>query len=264
MRSMAQRCWRAVLWGVLVLCGGTAGANELRFALSTPDFQAELDAITRSPRTLNRIDLYHLGKTSRPMRIKEISQARETLFQAIPYWYNDKSSQETLDLYEAKAREPGFEIRLLMDWSSPASTGDLLKTKQYKRLKKLSSDNLIFWNDPLWLESWSARIGRFNLHEKLLILDGKKLVMGGINVSDQYLYGGEHPDGWHDTDFLIEGPIVQEAMRAFLKTYQLGAYLKSLKPFPAREQEIIRTLQNVYHHGDVAPQFFKTLRQDEV
>jgi putative cardiolipin synthase len=263
MRSIAKSGgdfrWLGFLCALWGLVGANAWAGELASALGSDEFQAQLDRVTRSPRTLNRVDLYHLGKTSRPMRIKEISEAQSTLFQAIPYWYNDRSSQQMLDLYEAKSKEPGFEIRLLMDWSSPASTGDLLKTKQYKRLKALSSGRLIFWNDPAWMESWSHRIGRFNLHEKLLILDGKKLILGGINISDQYLYGGEDPEGWHDTDFLIQGPIVQEAMRAFLKTYQLGAYLKSLKPFPSQEKQIISSLQSVYFENEVRPQIFKTL-----
>jgi cardiolipin synthase len=63
-------------------------------------------------------------------------------------------------------------------------------------------------------------------HRKLLIADGKRAVLGGINISDIYLYGGADSGsmdrwwlGWRDTDVAIEGPVVAELQRFFLDVW---------------------------------------------
>ena len=64
-------------------------------------------------------------------------------------------------------------------------------------------------------------------HRKILIIDGKILITGGVNISKVYsssLSGRkqdeEVPIAWRDTDVQIEGPAVAEFQKLFLDTWQ--------------------------------------------
>ena len=64
-------------------------------------------------------------------------------------------------------------------------------------------------------------------HRKILIVDGKVAITGGINISRVYSSGssGAEPEKeaqlpWRDTDVQIEGPAVAEFQKLFLNTWQ--------------------------------------------
>ena len=64
-------------------------------------------------------------------------------------------------------------------------------------------------------------------HRKILIVDGKFVVTGGVNISEVYSGGPsgseQKKDGqipWRDTDVSIEGPAVVEFQRIFLSSWQ--------------------------------------------
>jgi len=91
-------------------------------------------------------------------------------------------------------------------------------------------------------------------HRKILIVDGRVAITGGINISQDYLSG---PSGvgdekvaqmpWRDTDVQIEGPAVAEFQKLFLDTWQRqkGVTLSGRNYFPdMKEQEntLVRVL----------------------
>jgi cardiolipin synthase len=66
-------------------------------------------------------------------------------------------------------------------------------------------------------------------HRKLLIVDGRTVFLGGINISGVYsssTFRGiskTRPEGalpWRDTDLQIDGPVVAEFQKLFLETWQ--------------------------------------------
>lgn len=64
-------------------------------------------------------------------------------------------------------------------------------------------------------------------HRKILIVDGKLAIIGGINISKVYSSsplkrkrGVKPPIHWRDTDVQIEGPAVAEFQKLFLDTWQ--------------------------------------------
>ena len=81
-------------------------------------------------------------------------------------------------------------------------------------------------------------------HRKLLIVDGRTVFLGGINISSVYSGGSSRrpskarPDGeqpWRDTDLQIEGPVVAEFQKLFLATWvaQKGEPLAPRNFYPA-------------------------------
>jgi cardiolipin synthase A/B len=85
-------------------------------------------------------------------------------------------------------------------------------------------------------------------HRKLLIVDGRVVFLGGINISSVYS-GGSFKRGsksanktgpaWRDTDLRISGPVVAEFQKLFMATWQaqLGPALREKNYFPALQRE---------------------------
>lgn len=208
---------------------------------------AEFDRLTETKATLNAVRLLHLGRTSKPERVRLIEEARSYVFQTVPYWYDDASGRLFRDLYREKlAATPGLDARVLLDWSSPGSTGDLFARKMYADLEEVLREKVLMWNAPWWGRRFSGQLLRNRMHDKLLVADGRKLIVGGMNVGDAYLDGGVTREGWHDTDVLIEGPAAQDAARIFLKLWETSRYLASEKPFPPFEAEEARAFRRIF------------------
>jgi cardiolipin synthase len=93
-------------------------------------------------------------------------------------------------------------------------------------------------------------------HRKLLIVDGRTVFLGGINISSVYSGGSSRrqskprTDGkqsWRDTDLQIEGPVVEEFQKLFLATWlaQQGEPLapRNFYPSPqAQGKEVVRAI----------------------
>ena len=120
----------------------------------------------------------------------------------------------------------------------------------FASLREVTGGNALLWNEPQWQRRFSADLLRNRMHEKLLVVDGDKLLMGGMNVADDYLQGGVTRKGWHDTDVLIEGPAAAEAQKVFLKVWELSRYLDSAAPFPPFEKEETKLLQKLFYEDD--------------
>ncbi|MEI6314819.1 MAG: phospholipase D-like domain-containing protein, partial [Syntrophus sp. (in: bacteria)] len=84
-------------------------------------------------------------------------------------------------------------------------------------------------------------------HRKILIVDGKIAITGGINISSVYssrLSGGRviekgKPLPWRDTDVQIEGPAVAEFQKLFLDTWtkQNGPKLSERNFYPRMKEK---------------------------
>jgi cardiolipin synthase len=93
-------------------------------------------------------------------------------------------------------------------------------------------------------------------HRKLLIVDGRIAIMGGINISSVYSGGSfsqssrAKPDGgpaWRDTDLHLQGPVVAEFQKLFLAAWesQKGDPLAAKNYFPAPEtagRQVVRAI----------------------
>ncbi len=77
---------------------------------------------------------------------------------------------------------------------------------------------------PGWLASFQGPGGLpalplldYAVHEKILVVDGEKAVVGGRNLEDQYF------SRWNDLDLYLEGAIVGEIQKGFLRSFEEAA-----------------------------------------
>jgi cardiolipin synthase len=137
------------------------------------------------------------------------------------YIFEDVESDGTHlgDLLIAK-RQAGVAVNVIYDSYGSGSTAAAF----LDRLKQ-AGINLVSFNPVNPLESKVAYSPNDRDHRKILVVDGKLAVIGGVNLSTAYQSNpvgksagppGSTPDQWRDTDLQVEGPAVAELQKLFL------------------------------------------------
>ena len=69
-------------------------------------------------------------------------------------------------------------------------------------------------------------LGRFRLnfrnHRKVVVVDGRRAYVGGLNVGDEYLGRHETLAPWRDTHLEVAGPVVQGVQLSFVRDWFYG------------------------------------------
>ena len=106
-------------------------------------------------------------------------------------------------------------------------------------------------------------------HRKCMIIDGRLAIMGGVNISEIYLYGGSESNStdrfwvpWRDTDIRVEGPVVARYQQFFLDVWasQKGPPLPDVQFFPQLQPQgpsFIRAVPGTPQEGE--PQIYVAL-----
>jgi phospholipase D1/2 len=92
-------------------------------------------------------------------------------------------------------------------------------------------------------------------HQKLCVIDGKRLYIGGLDLDERFYDTPEHrrpaEETWHDVQLMIEGEVAQDAL-AHLHSY-LDAVSGRAAPVPAAPEReglrFLRTLSRRRHWG---------------
>ncbi len=180
------------------------------------------------------------------------------------YQFDQQAGGRFSDLLLA-ARLRGVAVNLIYDgWGTfhtPRSVFDRLRQ---------GGVNLLEYN-PLALND---RVG-LNLnkrdHRKLLCVDGKVAITGGVNITHVYENAPDQPGrklpgppdaaAWRDTDVRVEGPVVAQFEHYFMKTWQdqHGPPLASPPPTPAVQKGdlLVQAIDGAPDNGH--PLIYRTL-----
>jgi cardiolipin synthase len=209
-------------------------------------------AISDSPLILgNKVSLLQDGAATYAAMFGAIRQAKDHINLETYIIEDDATGQEFSDLLmQAQAR--GVQVNLIYD-----SVGGINTPKTFfDRLSKAGIAVLEFNPiNPLTAKGpWQINNRD---HRKLLIADGRSVILGGINISNVYTSGSAllqriikpPADGvvWRDTDLQIEGPVVAEFQKLFLQTWekQHGPALAAKAYFPKlapQGKDIVRAI----------------------
>ena len=197
---------------------------------------AVVESVTESPLTKgNKITLLADGKAAYAAMFKAIENARDTINLESYIIEDDETGRKFGDLLLAKQKE-GLQVNIIYDCLGSINT----PASFFQRLKD-GGIQVVGFNpvNPLDSREKWGRIHRD--HRKILILDGKVAIMGGINISKVYSSTSlkrekikNAPIHWRDTDIQVEGPAVAEFQKLFLDTWlkQKGPKLTGRKYFP--------------------------------
>ncbi len=197
---------------------------------------AVVESITESPLTKgNKVTLLVDGQAAYAAMFKAIQNARHHVNLETFTIEDDEVGRKFADLLLKKQAE-GVQVNLIFDSVGSLST----PTPFFQRLRD-GGIQVIEFNPINPLKAHKHWILEHPDHRKLLIVDGRMAITGGINISSVYsnkLSGNREVKGaqlpWRDTDVQIEGPAVAEFQKLFLDTWQKqkGPTLSERNYFP--------------------------------
>jgi cardiolipin synthase len=196
------------------------------------------EGIAGSPLTTgNQVLLLQDGPATYQAMFAAIAAAKDHINMEAYILDDDEVGQRFAQALTAKQAE-GVQVNLLRDsagtFSTPAAFFKQLADSGIQVLE-FNPVNPLATRDS-WL--WNQRN-----HRKLLIVDGRTVFMGGINISSVYSGGSfglrskVHADGtpqWRDTDLQLQGPVVADFQKLFIDdwTKQKGPPLAPKNYFP--------------------------------
>ncbi len=205
-------------------------------------YSAVIETVSESPLTKgNKVTLLIDGKATYAAMFKAIENAEDhiNLETYIMEDIEDEKGHKFGDLLLQKQAK-GVQVNIIYD-----SIGSYATPVEFFQRLRDGGIEVVEFNpiNPLKARGkW--RLAKLD-HRKILIVDGKVAITGGINISQVY---SSSPSGqgkekgpqmpWRDTDVQIEGPAVAEFQKLFLDTWQKqkGMKLSEGKYFPALKE----------------------------
>jgi cardiolipin synthase A/B len=201
-----------------------------------------IESVSGSPLTNgNKVTLLIDGPATYTAMFKAMENARDHINLETFIIEDDETGRRFSDLL-LKKRAEGVQVNLIYD----SRGGFHTPTPFFQRLRDAGIQVLPFnpVNPLKSRKSWNLAHPD---HRKILIVDGKVVFTGGINISAVYSsslsgrsrlsgrkQGKKAPIPWRDTDVQIEGPVVAEFQKLFLDTWRLqkGPKLSGQNYFP--------------------------------
>jgi len=189
-----------------------------------------------SPFTLARVGLHRVGKELQGLsgRVDEMLEGRQGLGEIL---------RDVQSIFQRVARGGagvnailvGEDAILGVDRKSPAR-GE----RSRKWLERIERDYARLSQSETGLAA-KMRIGvrrytdlpslpglTYAVHEKMLVVDGARAIVGGRNLEDRYF------TNWIDLDALIEGPVVRDIQESFLRNWDFFARNLGQEATPSR------------------------------
>jgi len=199
-------------------------------------YSAVIESVSGSPLTSgNKVTLLIDGPATYAAMFQAMEDARDHINLETFIIEDDETGRRFSDLLLKKQAE-GVQVNLIYDSRGSFST----PSPFFQRLRDAGIQVVAFnpVNPLKTRKSW--RLAHSD-HRKILIVDGKVVFTGGVNISAVYSSGrsGRQPEKkpsipWRDTDVRIEGPVVAEFQKLFLDTWrsQKGPILSGRNYFP--------------------------------
>jgi cardiolipin synthase len=202
---------------------------------------AVVESVTESPLTKgNNVVLLADGQATYAAMFKALQHAKDHINLETYIMEDDDVGRKFADLLLQKQAE-GIQVNLLYDSLGCMNT----PVAFFQRLRE-GGVQVVEFNpiNPLKAGEQWALLHRD--HRKILIIDGKVAIIGGVNISEVYssrpfrrTQDTKAPIHWRDTDIQIRGPAVAEVQKLFLETWrtQKGPNLSERNYFPDLKEE---------------------------
>jgi len=198
----------------------------------------------------NRVVLLENGPSTYSAMLDAIASARDSINLETYILDADDVGQHFADALIAKQQQ-GVQVNLIHD-----SVGTLGTPKAFFKRLSDAGVNVLEFNPVNPLKAKAGWDVNQRDHRKLLVVDGRSAVLGGINISSVYSGGSSARLGsaeekssmpWRDTDLQIEGPVVASLQKLFMASWesQEGPPLAPRSYFPqlaAQGKEVIRAI----------------------
>lgn len=223
------------------------------------------EVVTESPLTVgNRVQLLPDGLSTFKAIFTAIRNAKHQVNLEYFIFEDVESEGQKLGDLLIEQHQKGIEVNVIYDAISYANTPQAF----LDRLEN-AGINMVEFNPLNPIDATDSPNDRD--HRKILVADGRLAIVGGVNLSQSYqsspLSGAGKIDPnstqpWNDTDIEIEGPVVGEIQKLFMKTWrdQKGPAIsaaESLPKPPRAGNQIMRVIGS--GPGEPLPRYYATL-----
>ena len=150
----------------------------------------------------NRYELITQDTEAYARLMEEIEKATVSIELATYVFNYDVTTKKILEALTKRASE-GIQVRLLLD--VVGSLGSYFWQKNFQELRDAGGEVGFFI--PIMSRPFQGYINLRN-HRKIYLFDRKRLLSGGMNLSDEYLGEESSTKRWDDILYYLEGPAV--------------------------------------------------------
>jgi cardiolipin synthase len=170
------------------------------------------------------IELLTTGVEAYDQIVKLIQGAERSIHLTTFIFGNDPVGRSIVDALAAKAAA-GVEVKVLVD-----SLGALL-TRHPSFKKFIQAGGKLAYFMPIFHLPFRGRTNLRN-HRKLLVVDGRIAVLGGMNLAQEYLGPSSDSKRWVDLGVVVEGESVPDLSDIFLKDWAFATRDSHVAPAP--------------------------------
>ncbi len=177
----------------------------------------------------NAAELLVNGEEKFPAVIRALEEAKEHIHIEYYIYENDTIGQMIEEILVRKAKE-GVTVRFIYD--DFGSRG--IRRNIVRRLREAGVQTYPFYK--IIFIRLANRLNYRN-HRKIIVIDGKRAYVGGINISDRYINDASSPTKnklfWRDTHLMLEGPGAYYLQYLFISDWNFctGKHLEDIRQY---------------------------------
>jgi cardiolipin synthase len=181
----------------------------------------------------NRYELITKDTEAYARLMNEIEKATISIELGTYVFSYDVTTKKILEALIKKASE-GVQVRLLLDVIG--SLGSYIWQKNFQALRDAGGEVEFF--TPIMSRPFQAYINLRN-HRKIYLFDRKRLLSGGMNLSDEYLGEESITKRWDDVLYYLEGPAVFSFYEVFHNDWNYATDQSNLLQIPLEAVESV-------------------------
>ena len=161
-----------------------------------------------------RVRYFPLGDDLYPVLLEELEKAEKFIFLEFFIVEDGQFWGSVLDILQRKAAE-GVDVRVIYDGTNEFFR---LPRSYPKKLEALG----IRCHSFAPVHPFVSTHYNYRDHRKILVIDGRVALTGGINLADEYINVGSRLGHWKDTAVLIYGQAVRSFTLMFLQSWNIA------------------------------------------
>lgn len=181
-----------------------------RYGIADDQFERSMSQLLGPPILGgNRITRLENGAQIFPAMLAGIAGAKDTIcFETYIFW-SGKTAVCFSKALSAKARE-GIKVHVLIDGMGC----DCVEGECLRRMREAGVEVEIYHLHARNLTNLNQQT-----HRKLLVIDGRQGLTGGVGIADAWLGNASTPDQWRDTHYQVDGPTLAQMQAAFMDNW---------------------------------------------
>ena len=175
------------------------------------DFLHAAEALTGAAISVgNDVELFVNGDRIFPVLLDTIRAARRSVNLLTYVYWEGGIAHDVAGLLCERARD-GIEVNVLLDW-----VGSLRMDQTLIEQMREAGVCVARFRPP---KPYAVRRLNNRTHRKLLIVDGRIGMTGGVGIAEEWTGDAQDPDHWRDTHVRVRGPVVRGLQGAFSENW---------------------------------------------